>query len=479
MKILILEDDADDALLLSGILRTHFNNCEIGLVSDRKEYLQALVEFAPDIILSDNFLTRFSASEALELLIQRNSIIPFILVTGTATDEFAAGIIKAGASDYILKDSMNRLPVAIEAALKQAQLERERLEMLEKLVESERKYRTIFWESPLPKIIYDIETLQILDVNRAAIDHYGYSREEFLNMVVLDLRPSHQQHLTIEMIRERQAKQDEGPIDWVHMKKNGEYIIVETRVHGIEYNNRMARMVIINDVTERVKAEEELRSIEAELLNQKIQEQKKVTRAVIKAQEGERNYIGLELHDNVNQLLVSAKMYLNMAIQKRPDLKGLVEYPIELINSSIQEIRSLAYGYVAPLSTVGLEELLRIMLDKIRENSTIQTMLDYHIESQLIEDDLKLNIYRIIQEQINNIVKHASANQVHVIVNDSENAINILVSDNGCGFDIMAKRNGIGISNMINRVESFNGEIQIDSAPGKGCRVVVRIPLSS
>ncbi|HTD93381.1 MAG TPA: ATP-binding protein, partial [Chitinophagaceae bacterium] len=229
------------------------------------------------------------------------------------------------------------------------------------------------------------------------------------------------------------------------------------------------------DITERRKAEEEMRLMEKELLDQKVEEQKKVTRAIIKGQEKERDHIGQELHDNVNQILVGTKMYLNMAGGKNEELKEMIRYPLELIDASIQEIRVLTSRYVTPMKDIDLQELLQGLMDKLKDASSVAIEFDYFVTSD-IEDELKLNIYRIIQEQINNVVKHAEATHLNVTVKGDCNFIDIAVADDGKGFDPATKRKGIGISNMTNRVESFNGEIHIESAPGKGCRTSIRIP---
>ena len=93
-----------------------------------------------------------------------------------------------------------------------------------------------------------------------------------------------------------------------------------------------------------------------------------------------------------------------------------------------------------------------------------------------MEDDLELNIYRLIQEQMNNIMKHAEANKVKVSLEATGNKLVMQVIDNGKGFDTKQKRTGIGISNMLNRIESFNGEMRIVSEPGEGCKIETVIP---
>jgi len=230
------------------------------------------------------------------------------------------------------------------------------------------------------------------------------------------------------------------------------------------------------DITERKKNELSLRAMEQEILDQKVEEQKKITRAVINAQEKERNHLGQELHDNINQILVSTKLYLGIAGNANAAVKKLVKYPMELLDSSILEIRSLSSTHVTPLKNVYLKELIQILLHKLEENSTIKTEFIYKVKARSVDDYLKLNIYRIIQEQLNNIAKYAAPAKVAVSIRADGKIIHIEIADDGKGFDMGKKRQGIGISNMLNRVESFNGTMSIESAPGAGCKMLIAIP---
>jgi signal transduction histidine kinase len=233
------------------------------------------------------------------------------------------------------------------------------------------------------------------------------------------------------------------------------------------------------DVTQRTKNERVLRAMESEISNQKIQEQKKITRAILNAQEKERNHIGQELHDNISQILASSKLYLSSACEGNESLKELVKYPSELIDSSIQEIRSLSSRHVTPLKDVDLRDLVQSLLDRLRENTSINTIFTYDIADRELTDDLKLNIYRIIQEQINNIVKYASAGNVNIAIEAKPAGLHIELKDDGAGFDLIRKRSGIGLSNMMNRIESFNGQMILESSVGTGCSIRIDIPFGS
>ncbi|MEI9959200.1 MAG: sensor histidine kinase [Ferruginibacter sp.] len=228
-------------------------------------------------------------------------------------------------------------------------------------------------------------------------------------------------------------------------------------------------MMVVSDITEK-------KLLEQEMLNQKIQEQKMMTRAIILGEERERNKIGQELHDNISQILAGTKLYLGMARKNKSGGENIINESIELLDSAIEEIRALSKGKVTPMKKVDLHELLQTLIDRFNETTSIKTNFIYNGSGQLVEDDLKLNVYRIMQEQLNNIYKHSQATVVSILVAVSEKNIRVSVADDGKGFDVDSKKNGIGLVNMINRVASFNGTIDIESRPGNGCKIDINLP---
>src|SRR5688572_11561783 len=123
LRILHLEDLPEDAELVGRALKRSGVECEIVHVDDKVNFVAALKEFAPDIILSDHSLPSFDSHEALKIVKELGITIPFILVTATVSEEYAVSIIKEGASDYILKDRLKRLPNAISSALDKYKIE--------------------------------------------------------------------------------------------------------------------------------------------------------------------------------------------------------------------------------------------------------------------------------------------------------------------------------------------------------------------
>jgi len=144
LRILMLEDTSQDAEIIQRLILNKELNCEFSLVTNKAKYLKALDEFHPDIILSDHSLPQFTSVDALTLAREKCPGIPFIIVTGSVSEEFAADIIKLGADDYILKDRLTRLPNAIISVLQKRKFERENQEAEQKIIQSENNLRIIF-----------------------------------------------------------------------------------------------------------------------------------------------------------------------------------------------------------------------------------------------------------------------------------------------------------------------------------------------
>ena len=235
-------------------------------------------------------------------------------------------------------------------------------------------------------------------------------------------------------------------------------------------NNIYGLMLAVSDITEE-------KLLEQKLLDQKIQEQKKIIRAVLQAQEIERNRIGQELHDNVNQILTTIKLYLGVLDKSKTYSQDIVDKSKEFIDTAMQEIRLLSKQQVTPQKRVDIKELIEGLTKCLNDTTNTGTKFHCSVTSSLsIDEDLKLNIYRIVQEQTNNILKYATASQATITINDNNRTVYLSIIDDGKGFDPAIERNGIGISNIINRIESYNGEVILESSPGKGCKLEIRIP---
>ncbi len=470
LKILLLEDSETDAEIVQRFLKKTKPNWQFKIAMSKNSYLSMLDEFRPDLILSDNSMPQFSAAEALEIKKQRNLQIPFIMVSGTATEEFAAGMIKKGADDYLLKDRLARLPAAIDMAMRQKKAEREKLEAEKKSEESKNNLKAIFENTSEGFLLMDMNGIIKALNNRAS--KYGLllgEKEIQIGDQLFDFIPNDKNSLFKESVS-RVLKGERVQYERVYGLEDGNNIWIDFSINPVKDDGKIKGVCITGrDITEK-------KLIEQELVTQRVQEQKRITRAMIAAQEKERNRLGEELHDNINQILAGTKLYLGMVGNDNPGFKELIKRPMELIDSSIEEIRLLCHRLVTPLKNINLDKMVQTLLDNFSQSTLIKTTFKYSLVPQLLNDDLKLNLFRIIQEQINNISKYAKAKNVMVSITEKEKILDISIKDDGIGFDVNSERKGIGISNMIDRIESYNGGIEIISSPGNGCTIKAKIP---
>jgi two-component system sensor histidine kinase UhpB len=158
----------------------------------------------------------------------------------------------------------------------------------------------------------------------------------------------------------------------------------------------------------------------------------------------------------------------------------LLERSTELVSNAINEIRKISKSLITPgLREIGLVESVQDIIDDLRvAGDKLAIDLDLqNISEDHIEDRRKLTVFRIVQEQLNNIVKHARATRVLIRLSGEQDHIVLTVADNGVGFDVGRHRKGVGITNIISRAELFNGKVEIVSSPGEGCTLTVNLPM--
>jgi two-component system sensor histidine kinase UhpB len=229
--------------------------------------------------------------------------------------------------------------------------------------------------------------------------------------------------------------------------------------------------VISTDISERKKMEEER-------LANKIEQQKEVTRVILQTQEMERNSLGRELHDNINQILAAVNLKLGLYLEEPEDNIEIIGNCRNDLQKAIQEARNLSHHMVMPrFSEKGLEDELKLLIENYSYKKIVKLELR-KMQERDIPSAIKENIYRIVQEQLSNIHKHAKADKIMIRLNNDHRTLNLIINDNGVGFDMQQKRKGIGITNIFNRVESYNGTVDFTSMPGKGCTLSVKIPLA-
>jgi signal transduction histidine kinase len=212
-----------------------------------------------------------------------------------------------------------------------------------------------------------------------------------------------------------------------------------------------------------------------------LNEQDKATKSVIEAEERERKRMATDLHDGLGQLLTAVKYNLSglenkMSLQQEDKL--CYEKVLSLIDESCKEVRNVSHNIMPnALIKLGLGDAVKDFKEKI-ENKKLRVTLDTHGLNDRIETNVEIVVYRIIQECVNNSIKHSKANKLDIaLINDNE-GLHITVEDNGIGFNKNAIEDykGIGLRNIKTRVDYLKGELEIDTKLGKGTLVAITIP---
>ncbi len=320
------------------------------VVDNKAEFENALDNFCPDIILSDHSLPAFNSEKALQIAKEKLPHIPFILVTATVSEEFAVNVLKQGASDYILKTNIQRLPSSVTAALDKAKILEEKL-----LTEIQLKY-------------------------------------------------SHQQ----------------------------------------------------------------IRNLASHLQN---------------IREEERSAMAREVHDELGQQLTAIKLDISWltlkCVNADPDIIKKLQDMEKLITISLKTVKKIVTElHPAILDKLGIKDAIRWQSHEFEKRTGIKIDISLVHGPIPVDSKTALALFRIYQESLTNIMKHANASMVKCSLNKTETELILQIEDDGDGFDENAGgyKQSLGLLGMKERAVVLGGELEIKSSPGKGTKIIVSMP---
>lgn len=322
----------------------------------------------------------------------------------------------------------------------------------------------------------DLETKQIYR-SQAFYELSGYSPDEInsnLDWWFTKVHPNDRERVRNKVYEYIQTGKERWEDEYLFLCADGNYKFLLDSGTILSRHGKPVRILgAIRDLTEKKK-------LEQQLLQEKEQKHKAISQAGIVAQETERSNISRELHDNVNQLLMSAKLFMEAAKTEPEKAEENIEKAISYQLMAVEEIRKLSRSLNTSLvKVIGLSRSIDDIVINLKAFQQIETefIYDQQLDKHLSEDQ-KLMIFRIVQEQTNNIVKYANAKHVKILLEESHNSVYLTISDDGKGFDTSVQSKGIGFINIYNRVDAFGGEAEIISSPGNGCILKVRFPVT-
>ena len=566
IRVLIVEDSEDDALLLVRQLRNSGFDPTFERVDTAEAMNAALDGRTWDIVLSDFVIPGFGGLEAIKLLRQKGFDIPIMIVSGKIGEETAVKCMKASANDYMMKDNLRRLGTAVERELQDMENRRIRRIVEDRLKTTDANFRRVIASSADGTIVVTKDGF-IGFANPAAGVLFGRTEQEMVGNVFgfplgdgieIELLRDKGENVTVEMrvvqtdwegipaylatlrdISQRKQsltalQQSETRLrllleqlpclswtldtglrftsfagsgltafknapDQILGQNLAEYFNVDDpdftpyvahrralqgtpstyeltwvgrtfygRVEPLrDTDDRIAGIVgVAFDITERKEAEEQLRSLSHRL---------------VEAQENERRRIARELHDEVGQSLTALKLCLDKASPARSGADG----------SELEEARTTLGALMAQVRSMSLE-LRPTMLDDLGllptllwhfKRYTAQTNVRVHFKHRGLKRHLPqetiTTAYRVVQEALTNVARHAQVTEVMVCVSAEYGALVVEIADQGIGFDVdKVASTSMGLGGMRERALSLKGKLLVQSTPGEGTCVIAELPLA-
>lgn len=339
------------------------------------------------------------------------------------------------------------------------------------LRESEERYRELFESNPHPMWIYDVESFEFLTVNDAATEHYGYSREEFLNMTIKDIRPIEDVPTLLKVAAEGSSLIRKAGI-WRHRKKDGTIIRVEITAHDLQFDGRPARLVLSNDVTERLKAEEEIRNLNAQLEN-RVKERTAQLEEANKELEAFSYSVSHDLRAPLRAIDGFSKVLMQEHLDKL-DAEGI--RVLKIIRNSTQQMGELIDDLLAfsrlsrqsiQFSDIDMTELVRTVY---KEMDTAGRKMEFLFDELPSAYGDRSMIRQVVANLLSNAIKFTrhKENAKICIGGNSAEKNEYHVKDNGSGFDMKYAHKLFGVFQRLHTADEFEGT-------GVGLAIVQRI----
>jgi PAS domain S-box-containing protein len=349
--------------------------------------------------------------------------------------------------------------------------------------EKDNLFSSFFYRSPVMQIITEASTGKIIDANDRFCRFYDYSREELIGktMIEMNIMVNAQDR---EVIAKKVLKEKSiHGIEILERTKQGEYKWISTSINLLNLSGKDCFLGIGIDITEKKTFEAEMKKLNTELeerVRERTLEIRNFTEYLNKTQEDERARISREIHDELGQQLIGMKMGLSSLkksvmnnVEAEKKLNNMISDVDESINSMKKIITQLRPGI---LDKLGLMPSLQWLAKEFQTKTGISCSFQLMSIEHNYDPDIAICFFRVCQEALNNIIKHANATKVSITVGQPDDNLIFKISDNGTGIAEERLNNpfSMGLIGMRERVNAINGILEITSEKNKGTTILLK-----
>ena len=471
LRALVLEDDPLDAELVAATLRQAGYSLTFTLAGSPGLLRERLGAGDYDIVLADYNLGNWTAMDALEILRDSGKDIPLVVVTGALGDEAAVECIKRGAADYVLKDRLERVPMAVDRALRRKAYSDAQARQQEEIRRAKEEWEQTFDAVSDPILLMD-EHFRIKHANKSASALLGLELKDLLDKrcyeVLHGLAGPHPACPYRRLFTTGKAERSD-----IAETRLGRTFDAAASPFFDASGNVRGCVHVLRDITERKRAEESLRQLSTELL---------------RAQDDERRRIARELHDSTGQHLAALGMNLAWVKEKAGCLdsqtNAILEESFEIVKRCTQEIRDFSYLLHPPtLDEYGLASAIRWYVESFARRSGIRVTLELPEDLRRLAHGEEIALFRVVQECLTNVHRHSGSPTARIRIMQDRKSLSLEVADEGHGFQTVRSETtdagpwmGLGLLGMRERMSSLGGHLEIES-DGHGTTVRAQLPL--